>query len=110
MEGNNDYGSSVMEDIIAFAKAFELDRKDSRKKQDEWEGGDPIEANMKKRIDGYYVWSPKSPADPWMQYEDDMPEVSLALFKLKESGGDFNISQTYPHKDLWLPGLCDHLQ
>ena len=44
---------------------------------------------------------PKCPKDPWVQALDDMPEGTLSDFVVKEAAGHFDISCTYPKKELW---------
>ena len=92
---------SIMDDMYAFSTGFELDRKINSFKGDKWTPELPIESHMKKRIDGLWVWSPTAPDDPWVQSIDSLPPTTAALFKLESSQGDLDISQTYPHKDLW---------
>jgi hypothetical protein len=101
LEMEKKFGSSVMEDMIAISTGFELSRRVARKSGDKWTQEIPIDRNMKTRIDGYLVMTPARPNEIWLQYEDDMPETTLAVFKLKQSAGELQISQTYPHRDLW---------
>ena len=101
---------SVMDDCVVFSTAIELDIRSNRGKKCKWTQDDPIPEHLMAKIDGFWLWSPTAFDDPgWIQYEEDVPTTAMALFKLKSSQGDFEVSQTYPHKYL-LEDLKEHIK
>ena len=93
--------SSAMTDIVAFARGAIVVRKDVNRKKDTWKPDQPIARADKKGVEGLWCWTPKCPKDPWVQALDDMPEGTLSDFVVKEAAGNFDISCTYPKKELW---------
>ena len=103
--------SSVMTDIRAFARGFELQRKPPRKKDKQKydPATDEIEPNMKVPKYGLLVWSPKAWNSPWCQFYEDLPEGTLAAFEVAEAAGELTALQTYPNKELW-EDYCSHME
>jgi hypothetical protein len=105
-EGN----ASVYDDMKVIGPAFFLDRKICSKKKDTWTKDEPIETNMKKRIDGYEVWAPRA-NEKWFQVTEDLPTISFAAWELEVSNGEVDIDGCLPHKELWneYVELCEAL-
>jgi hypothetical protein len=93
--------SSVYTELTAFSRGFELQRKAPKKKDKFDPATDPIEAHMMRAEYGLWVFSPKCPDEQWVQYYEDLPDHTLAVFEAKEAAGELDISQTYPKKELW---------
>ena len=92
---------SEYDDMTAITRGFTVARKISSKKKDAWDEMQPIEKNMKKRVEGLWVWSPRAAEEQWIQYTDDMPPDSLALFLRHESQGELDLIQVLSYAELW---------
>jgi hypothetical protein len=95
--------SSVYPGLKIAGPCVMMDRKVSRKKKDSWDSSQPVESQMWKRADAFYVWSPKAMNEPWAQLCEDMPEDGHveAEYELKKVRGEIDIEHSLPHKDLW---------
>ena len=96
--------STVYDEVLAFSTGFVLARKEVNRKGDKWTVEEPIRRADKKALQGLWCVSPKAPTSPWVQLEEDLPDDTLAEFRVREAAGEYDISCTYPKKDL----LEDH--